>query len=350
MDLPFEQMYQQLSEEHRPCLEIIRKSISIVRKLPIAVFLCTLFTLLLLWLLPLQLQHGHYAIALLALALIILVLFGPLIPFLENLLEHLYVLYFRRNVAKNFVALVDPSLSYSPEPAGDWHKWILKQYHTAQFDGRMPDGSARPMVPCRAMGSPGLSNFITGKIEERPFRLCCMYLQEWQEHQMKFEGLFVSMKVSKNLNGFIKVQRKVLLPGISGIFGSILGSIFGTGTMFIPETELQKMDKVMFEKDFLVGSNDQLTAMQYLTADVMELLLNFKNELIDIQKTSADSTNLDFFWQGDDVLMRIGNRKMFKPTMHDPMCKDSLACCVSTLRFVTKFNQVITKSIKETAI
>ena len=118
------------------------------------------------------------------------------------------------------------------------------------------------------------------------------------------------------------------------------------------------MDDAIFEKNFLVGSNDQITAMQYLTADVMELLLNFKDELVDIQTRfsrnffpqNPNAISLDFFWQDNDVLMRIGNKKMFKPTMRDPMCKDSLACCLSSLKFATRLNQVITKSIKETAI
>jgi len=265
--------------------------------------------------------------------------------------ERQYVSYFRENVAKSFVALVDPGLTYSPEPPKHLRSQILAKYHIAQFDGRTLLGGTRQMVPIEGIGggiggspSPGLSNFITGVIEKRPFQLCCVALHG--SERMFFVGMFVSMKVSRNLRGFIKVQRKTS------------GNRAGTGTQFIPEAGQRKMDSVTFEKDFSVGSNDQITAMQYLTADVMELLLNFKNELIDVQSKfnsylsykDPDSIRLDFFWQGDEVLMRIGNRKMFIPTSDDPMCQGSLACCLSSLRFVTKFNQTITKSIKETAI
>ena len=336
MDSSFEQLYQQLSEKHRPRLEAMGKSITF--KLWIAGGLCTVLALWVLWRLPFI---RGYTILIIIIGLICGVVYAC-----KYFLERQYVLYFRENVAKSFVALVDPSLSYSPEPPSNLHSQILDQYHTALFDGRSLLGVARMMIPTNTrisrtgnkMGSHGLSNFITGEIEGCPSQLCCMSLQGLG-HEGKFTGLFVRMKVSKNLDGFIKVQRKI--QGQQFVFED---------TRFIPGTELQKMDSVLFNKDFFVGSNDQITAMQYLTANVMELFLNFKDELINIQKTSADSTNLDFFWQGDDVLMRIGNKKMFMPTMHDPMCKDSLACCVATLNFVTKFNNVITKSIKETAI
>jgi len=333
MNESFEQLYQQLSEQHRPQLETIRKSI--VRKLWIAGFLGAAVVVLILWLLPL----GEYIIH------IITSLFIAFFAY-KYFLKRPYILYFREHVAKNFVALVDSSLSYSPEPPDNWRDRILVQYRTARFDGRGLGDSTRRMEPADTMGSPGLSNFIAGEIEGRPFQLCCMSMQATGKNdKTKFKGLFVSMKVSKSLNGFIKIERRVRRA-----------RILGTG--FIPKAERRKMDHTAFEREFFVGSNDQVTAMQYLTADVMELLLNFKSELIDIQTRfnrnlfpqNPNMIRLDLFWRSDQVSMRIGNKKMFKPTMQDPMCKDSLACCLSSLAFATRFNQVITKSIKETAI
>ena len=327
----FLRMYHQLSGEHGPQLEAIRQQIA--RKLWLAGLACAAIAILIL-LSPLRVFIFHI------IALMLPAFFGYMYH-----LKRPYVLYFRENVAKSFVAMVDPNLSYSPEPAGNWHNWLLNQYHIACFDGSSRGGYAREMIPVDTRGSPGLSNFITGEIEGRPFQLCCMSLTGAGNDKTKFKGLFVSMLASKNLKGFIKVQRKI--RGIN-MFGST----------FIPGAEIQKMDNAAFEKDFFVGSNDQITAMQYLTADVMELLLNFKNELIDIQTRfnrnlfpqNPNLISLDLFWQGYEVLMRIGNKKMFKPTMRDPMCKDSLACCLSSLTFATRLNHVITKSINETAI
>ncbi|MCL2354602.1 MAG: DUF3137 domain-containing protein, partial [Oscillospiraceae bacterium] len=118
------------------------------------------------------------------------------------------------------------------------------------------------------------------------------------------------------------------------------------------------MDNVEFEKNFFVGSNEQITAMQYLTADIMDLLLNFQKLQIEIfQKIPRRSMwdhpnrmNMDLLWEGNSVLMRIGNRKMFKPTLRDPMCKESLKLCLSALDFALKFNAMISKSIKDTEI
>ena len=421
MDVSFEQIYQQLSEKHKPQLKAMRNSI--LRKLLLAggisaaavVLLILVSWELALGLLPTMLAFGFI-----------------LFFFLKERLKHPYVLYFRENVAKEFVEMVDKNLSYAPEPPEmqvfsrqmeeiyntqarklwrvgrifaaviillsaaaavtasvaikTWlivlaitfilvlgfhaetikrrqlkafglsyppifpDTWILDHYHTAGFDGKEPFlNTIRLMVPYGTRGSPGLSNLITGKIERRPFELCCMSLKG---DSAKFKGLFVSINVSKKLKGFIKVERKVRRRR-------------SLGAPFIPKAERRKMDSPAFEKDFRVGSNDQVTAMQYLTADVMELLLNFKNELIEIQTRfnrnllprtpiglffAKRRIRLDFFWEGDEVLMRLGNKKMFKPTMRDPMCKESLACCYSSLTFATRLNHVITKSIKETSI
>jgi len=334
MGFTFEQIYRQLSEKHRPQLEAIRKSRT--RKLWIAGFLCTAAAVLILMVFIEEYFEDYFVIALMLGAFF----------FYKRFLKYPYALslYFRENIAKSFVALVDPSLSYSPEFSQ--HGSILNQYHSAHFDGETP--------PANTTKSPGLSNFITGKIEGRHFQLCCMSL-------LRFQGLFVNMKVSKNLNGFIKVQQKMLcdidldnttfmqmaeqqkLDSVDP--DKIWESLFDAGTNFIPRAEVQRINSVIFEKDFLVGSNSQITAMQYLTVDVMELLLNLKNELawLNINR-NPNSIRLDFFWRGDEVLMRIDlNEKLFIPTMRDPMCKDSLACCLSSLRFATKFNQVITK-------
>lgn len=343
MNLPFEQMYQLLSAKHGVQLEAIRKSI--VHKLQIAWILYAIVILPVL-VLSFRILYG------LPLIFRIFIVPAPialiLYTFIHNYninLQRPYISYFRENVAGSFVELVNSNLSYSPEPTGNWPDLIMRQYHLAKFESYHPfSDSDRPMRPLDTTGSPGLSNFITGEIEGRPFQLCCMSLKGFGNDTSHFKGLFVSMKVSKPLYGFIKVERKI--RGMEW------------NEKFIPKEKRRKMDNAAFEKDFFVGSNDQITAMQYLTADVMELILNFKNELIDIQTRfnrdispqNPNLISLDFYWCGVDVLLRIGDKKMFKPTIRNPMCKDSLACCLSSLEFITRFNHVITKSIKETSI
>jgi len=361
MNPSFEQLYQQLSEKHRPQLEEIRKSI--IPKLWLAWAICTSATFLVLLVV---FSIGRFAVFLdggdefadlnrmIIVSAIMAILFSPLMVYvLKGSVKRPYVLYFRENVARSFVTLIDPSLTYLPQPADDWEyrpfaqnadnwfSWILDRYNAAGFSGWVDKdkGIVQATMPCDTSSSPGLSNLIIGEIEGRPFRLCCMSLT--------FKGMFVYMEVSKSLNGYIKVARKP--RGLASLTREQL---------FVPKAERKKMDSAAFEKDFFVGSNDQITAMLYLTADIMELLINFKNELIDVQTRfsrnllpqNPNDINLDFLWQGNKVLMRIGNKKMFKPTLRDPMCKDSLACCLSSLRFATRLNHAITKSIKETAI
>ena len=429
-DSTFEQIYQQLSEKHRPQLDAMRKSI--VRKLWLVGGASV--AALIVMILPVRhwmaMPEGYEPIAG-TLGLLGIIFWFALVPISFPLyvfhLKRPYVLYFRENVAKSFVELLDSGLSYAVEPperlvfSRQWEEicksnrrklwrvgriplavfllliafavvtsslallliimlmlmvvpgalsahnetlkrrqltalglpypaqypdtWIMEQYHTAEFDGRIPIlKTTRQMIPTEKMGSPGLSNYMTGKIERRLFHLCCMALVGASD-SVKFKGLFVRMKVSKRLRGFIKTERKVR-------------RVRRRSARFIPKGEIRKMDSPAFEKDFRVGSDSQITAMQYLTADVMELISSFKNELLYTQMRfnrrllpqNPNRISLDLVWQGNEVLMRIGNKKMFKPTLRDPMCKDSLACCYSSLTFATRFNHVITKSIKETSI
>ena len=368
-DLSFEQLYQQLYEEHRPQFKEMRKSI--VRKLWVAGVWCVPFLFLLflgVFLLVRALEgggdgaHGLYTVIVGAAAMTIII--SPLILYAaKGSLRRPYVLYFRENVARSFVALADSSLTYLPQPTDDWEYWvytqtpddyfssILHEYNIAGFDGWVDKdkSKAQLMIPANtADGSPGLSNFITGEIKGRPFRLCCMSLQGGNHNNtIGFKGLFVYMEVSKSLNGYIKVARR--LGGFANLSRSQL---------FIPKAERKKMDSAAFEKDFIVGSDEQITAMKYLTADIMELLITYKNELIDIQTRfnrnlipqNPNDISLDFLWQDTKVLIRIANKKMFVPTMRDPMCKDSLASCLSSLSFATRLNHIISKSIEETAI
>ena len=373
MNLEIEQVYQELSEKHRPQLESMRKPIAIKLTLAGLVAIAAMvFSLSFLFN-----EEDSFSLNSVVIIQIILFCATPIAFFwYASFVKRPYVSYFRENVAKSFVEKINPDLTYDPAPSGLNKGNILSLYHVAKFDGGVVDDDgplfaknynyvARPMRPVDTMGfsglgltsllsdfsslgSPGLSNLITGDIERRPFQMCCMNLASSErDDKTKFKGLFVNMQVSKHLEGFIKIERKRMRVSISGNKGE-----------FIPSNECQKMDSPAFEKDFLVGSNDQITAMRYLTADVMELLLDFKGELIDTQlrfnrdllPQNPRNLSLDLFWQGDQVYMRIGNKKMFKPTLRNPMCKDSLACCLASLSFAMKFNHVITKSIQETAI
>ena len=338
VDPSFEQIYQQLSDKHRPQLDAMRKSI--ILKLLLMVGICAAVVIL-----PFVLfDNADIGIAISAVG-------GPfmLIGFflLKDRLKRPYVDYFRENMAKSFVALVDSKLSYSPEPSDKQWEQIVNQYHIAAFEGSV-FGSQMLMEPTDTIGAPGLSNYVTGRIEGRPFQMCCMFMtSNLRNDPLKFKGLFINMKVSRNLQGFIKIERKV---------GR--GAIKTFRPRYIPKRERKKLDSPAFERDFRVGSDDQVTAMRYLTADVMELLIDYKNELLytqtrfnrNLRPQNTDRISLDFFWQGNEVMMRVGNKKMFRPTLRDPMCKDSLACCYSSLAFAARLNHVITKSIKDTSI
>ncbi|MCL2213210.1 MAG: DUF3137 domain-containing protein [Oscillospiraceae bacterium] len=253
-----------------------------------------------------------------------------------------YVEYFRKNVAVAFIALVNESLSYSIVPQDK--DAVLEMYRTPLFDGGLRGATMNAIDTFG--GSPGMSNHIVGQIEGRAFELCCLYM--YSAHQKTtFKGMFVKMQVSKSLQGYVKISRKI--KGLTR---------FDEWQHFISEKERTKVDVSEFDKDFYVGSNDPITPFRYLTHDVMELILNYKNELIDVQTRfnrnllpqNPKRISLDIYWRGDEVFMRLGNKKMFEPTLRNPMCKDSLACCVSTLAFANEFNRIITKTIESTSV
>lgn len=73
-----------------------------------------------------------------------------------------------------------------------------------------------------------------------------------------FHGLFAEIELNKNLNSCIRIRKN----GIS---------------LFNKKDKLE-MDSGEFEKKFNVYSTDKIIAMQLLTSDIMQMLLDFKEE------------------------------------------------------------------------
>ena len=74
-----------------------------------------------------------------------------------------------------------------------------------------------------------------------------------------FHGLFTEVELTKNINFNLKIRKNTLLDG----------KIFGNKTKI-------NMDSNEFEKIFDVHTTDKIKCMQILTADIMQLLIDFK--------------------------------------------------------------------------
>ena len=72
-----------------------------------------------------------------------------------------------------------------------------------------------------------------------------------------FHGLFAEIELNKNVNSCVKIRKNAI-------------SLFNK--------ERIEMDSGEFEKKFNVYSTDKIIAMQLLTSDIMQMLLDFKEE------------------------------------------------------------------------
>lgn len=75
-----------------------------------------------------------------------------------------------------------------------------------------------------------------------------------------FQGLFSCSKLNKNINSTIKIRSD------KGFFGK-----------FFKDKQLMHMDSQEFEKHFDVLTDSKIKAMQVLTSDIMDYLINFKS-------------------------------------------------------------------------
>lgn len=301
VNLSFGELYQKLCAQHKAPLEKMRRKLAL--KYSLIIGFCVVLLIVLIWVFyPLGKGTGR-------LVGIIVALIGGGLTFLCAKSHAAYVSYYKIYIIRNFIAMVDPNLTYSETITKSKEYSIMNLYYSAEFDSVKPNRIS-------------IDDLITGTAAGYPVELCDMnlYRKSGKYGRQLFLGLFAHIQTNKNIGGYIKITSDNLFESSNQI----------------------KLDDNEFEKCFDVSSSDRIMAMQYLTSDVMALLVRFKENV---------QIDFDMFWQGTDIVIRFKTGKMFEPKIFgDSMNMSTLQMNVTVLSLMLKLNNLVGKTIKTTEI
>ena len=143
-----------------------------------------------------------------------------------------------------------------------------------------------------------------------------------------FHGLFAEIEIDKYVPANIKIRRNIIL------------SLDMQYKLYM-QNKLD-MDSSEFEKNFNVYSEDKIITMQLLTADVMQMLIDFKNKT----KLTPEITIKE-----SSIYIRFPTGPIFETKItKDSLDFDTLLKYYEIINFTLKLSEGIIKNIKETEL
>ncbi len=144
-----------------------------------------------------------------------------------------------------------------------------------------------------------------------------------------FHGLFVEVKFDKKINTKIKIRKSA-------------NALYSKSKAIYNKKEKIEMDSSEFEKEFDVYAENKIIAMQILTSDIMQMLLDFKENNKMIPEMTLE----------DNVLyIRFPTGKMFEPKIfNESLAYDILKKYYDTLSFTLDITEKFLKNVEETEI
>lgn len=215
-----------------------------------------------------------------------------------------YADFYKEKIISNFVYLVDNRLKYEPN-TGCISKFV-DWYKKAQFKKIEANDYAA-------------NDYISGQLGDSYIEMCDLNLKRTtgsgrnKNTTKLFCGMFVHTTTDKGFDGYIKVL----------------------GQKMFKERERFEIDSQEFERLFDVSSSDKMKAMQFLTADILMLFVDFKNRY-----------KIDFevaFFEGN-ICLRFMTGPMFEPQVfHCSMNKNMLYRYYVILNFVVNLTKILQK-------
>ena len=140
-----------------------------------------------------------------------------------------------------------------------------------------------------------------------------------------FKGIFGVSDCSKEIPGYIKIHSD------KGFFGKIFG-----------KKEKIEMDSSEFEKHFDVYGTNQIVAMQILTSDIMEMLIEFKE---------TSKIRYELTLKENQIYLRFFTGAVFEPNIFKKSLDyNTLKRYYDIIEFIFKVTRSINKVIEETEI
>lgn len=221
-----------------------------------------------------------------------------------------YQKQYKDEIIINFIKLLNQNLIYEPEYAKDRIELL---YKNVGFENRKYN---------RVYSD----DYISGKIVEGiDLKMVDLHLQNVTESGKNrsieeiFQGLFAITNCNKSISTPIKITKDKF--------------------KFKESDELVKLDSSEFESYFDIYSKDKILALQILTADTMEYLIDFyKKYMLDF----------DIVIKENNIFMRFHTGAMFEPKIFgSSMEKELLFMYYCVLEFVVELTRKINKTVKE---
>ena len=224
---------------------------------------------------------------------------------------------YKEKVVKTFIKSYDENLSYTPE--GNIPSQI---YRSAGFETSYDRYFS--------------DDLITGTIDGHKIMMGEVHTEREEEHTDSeghttttyvtiFHGMFGNVKINNKYNGEIKVH-------------SDKGKL---GNLFSGKKRIE-MDSTEFEKYFDVYADDKIQAMQILTSDIMEQMINFINE---------SKIKFEITINKSELYIRFKTGKMFEANLFRSSVNfDTLKKVYNIINFTFDITRNLIKVTEETEI
>ena len=222
-----------------------------------------------------------------------------------------YKKYFKENIVKTFVKEYSETLDYKP-----YEGMPRSIYNEGEFE--------------RHYDNYYTEDLITGILNEK-YKIMMAEVHTKDEstdsegnttHTTIFHGLFAKVEFPKIVNANLRIRKNALIS--------------------LSKKEKLEMDSKEFEKKFDVHTTDKIIAMQLLTSDIMQMLLDFKeNNKITPEITLKRNT----------LYIRFATGDMFEPNLlKNSLEYDTLKKYYDTINFTLDITQRFLKNVHETEL
>jgi len=224
-----------------------------------------------------------------------------------------YTIVFKQKVIEPFVKNIDEGLTYNSQ--NGINSGVYRQGEFEHFD--------------RYSSEDAIEGTLDGKYQVKMAEVHTEDVSRDSKGRTTtytlFHGIFGNIECAKNINTKIKIYSD------KGIFGNI----------FKGKTKLE-MDSTEFEKYFDINAENKIIAMQILTADVMQMMIEFREQ----SKIKYELTIKE-----NQMYLRFHTGEVFEPKMFThALDKDMLKRYYDIIDFIFKVSREINKIIENTEI
>lgn len=224
-----------------------------------------------------------------------------------------YTKIFKQKVIEPFVKNIDENLNYNPSKG--IASVLYRRGEFEHFD--------------RYSSEDAIEGILDGKYQVRMAEVHTQDVStdsKGRTHTYTlFHGIFGNVECAKNINTNIKIYSD------KGILGNI----------FKGKTKIE-MDSTEFEKYFDINSENKIIAMQILTSDVMQMMIEFRKQ----SKIKYELTIKE-----NQIYIRFHTGDVFEPKMFThALDYDMLKRYYDIIEFIFKVSREINKVIENTEI